>query len=826
MASPSDDHFRLLLIITTSAQPSANAPEVFSVQSSTQRNCPNGTRTSVFKELSIDLDGQHDVATIKIGEIAMAGSLRERAQSGSTVRGVPDPDFVGMPPSPSSTTSSPDAPSWYTSLRSRSGLKFSRPKVANSSTPPNALSSVPHFALLIMLLALVIPGLQQTYTIGRARHRNGASAAVVRGRTDEGLERNTVRLSERQEDVASVCLRWSQQSAIVNGTLYLYGGQARSTPTQNQDTWNNNLVTLDLSESFQIGSPTLRALAQPSGPPPVANGYLWNSYSSLFLYGGLFSDSPVTSPVPFSLWEYDIAASSWEEHANPETSAGINAEPAGVPVQRSAEGAGLSVPELGRGWYFGGHLDGYTTPGWSQSTPRAYIKSMIEYTFPGYANEGVESLEGGEQAGPDGVWRNITQGGLQEVAGFTERADGLILYVPGFSEKGIIIGLAGGTNATFTQMNVIDVFDIATSTWYKQATSGETPKIRVNPCAVVAAAADGSSYNVHMFGGQNLIPYGSQEQYDDIWVLSIPSFSWIKVDTNGQSVPPARAGHTCNIWDGQMVVVGGYVGQDLTCDSPGVYVFDLSSLEWKATFTSLEGSNVQNQQLSQQKESTDEDIFPGLIGSYGYQVPEAIRAVIGGDGNGGATVTAPIQSATEGPIATGKPAVYTVTRDGATVTETAVPGSSGSAGSSGDGGPNVAAIAAGVVAGVLAIAAGYFAFCAWVYRRQLKLYKNHVAMSQRQAAEGPIGSEKAGYGGLLPHSSAGSSGNKQSTDVSGGQSGNSSAYRSLPAQQAGLGHVGGSEASGSDEDLMAGSEPSFLGVLLSPRRSLRVINRD
>lgn len=39
-------------------------------------------------------------------------------------------------------------------------------------------------------------------------------------------------------------------------------------------------------------------------------------------------------------------------------------------------------------------------------------------------------------------------------------------------------------------MNVIDVYDIANSTWYKQNTAGDTPKYRVNPCAVVAAAAE------------------------------------------------------------------------------------------------------------------------------------------------------------------------------------------------------------------------------------------------------------------------------------------------------------------------------------------------
>jgi len=36
----------------------------------------------------------------------------------------------------------------------------------------------------------------------------------------------------------------------------------------------------------------------------------------------------------------------------------------------------------------------------------------------------------------------------------------------------------------------------------------------------------------------------------------------------------------------------------------------------------------------------------------------------------------------------------------------------------------------------------------------------------------------------------------------------------------------GSVAGSSTEDLMVGSEPSFVGVLLNPRRSLRVINRD
>ena len=53
-------------------------------------------------------------------------------------------------------------------------------------------------------------------------------------------------------------------------------------------------------------------------------------------------------------------------------------------------------------------------------------------------------------------------------------------------------------------MNVVNVYDIATSSWYTQYTNGEYPDVRVNPCSVVAAAPDGSSYNIYMFGGMAL----------------------------------------------------------------------------------------------------------------------------------------------------------------------------------------------------------------------------------------------------------------------------------------------------------------------------------
>ena len=370
-------------------------------------------------------------------------------------------------------------------------------------------------------------------------------------------------------------------------------------------------------------------------------------------------------------------------------------------------------------------------------------------------------------------------------------------------------------------MNVIDVYDIASSTWYRQSTSGKYPILRVNPCAVAASAADGSSTNIYMYGGQNLIPAGNQTQYSDMWILTIPSFTWVEVDTSGQSVPPGRTGHTCNLWDSQMVVVGGYTGpatDGLGCES-GFYVFNATSLQWQNNFNAISGGNTQNQQLAQQKDPS------ALSGSYGYEVPAAIQSVIGGKGSGGATITAPAQSATAGPLATGKPITYTVTEaNGAVATETGIViNGNGGSQSKGKSGPNIAAIVAGVVAGLFAVLAAYLGFCAWIYRRQLKLYKNHVAMTQRAMTAGGQG-EKAAF--LTNTSSA-----KYSTDQSSrkaasgtGSTPGTSGYDPVPPMPGGAPIGGNSTANSSTEDLAG--EPSFVGVLLNPRRSLRVINRD
>lgn len=258
------------------------------------------------------------------------------------------------------------------------------------------------------------------------------SALPIQGVDGGPIPRNVkpnegIILSRQEEGSTDVCFRWAQQSALVNGTIYLYGGQASTEQGQDQDTWNNNFLTLDLTETWNIASPSLTRLPSPSGtsgPPAVALGYLWSSHESLFLYGGQFSWKPAESPSAFSTWEYNMASEEWIEHSDPQTSSGESAPSNNDDVQRASEGAGVNVPSLGRGFYFGGHQDGYTTQGWSQSVPRIYLQSLLEFTFPGYSNDQVETLSDGNTAGEDGSYRNITEGGIQDSSGFTKRADG------------------------------------------------------------------------------------------------------------------------------------------------------------------------------------------------------------------------------------------------------------------------------------------------------------------------------------------------------------------------------------------------------------------
>lgn len=136
---------------------------------------------------------------------------------------------------------------------------------------------------------------------------------------------------------------------------------------------------------------------------------------------------------------------------------------------------------------------------------------------------------------------------------------------------------------------------------------------------MVAPAADQSSFNIYYYGGFDGI-HLKDAFHDDVWVLSLPSFTWTQIN-NGTEIH-ARSGHKCFLpYPDQMMVFGGYTPQSgvPSClDKGPIVVFNITSGEWLDSYD------------------------PKKYGGYG--VHEKVRATIGGDASGGATVTAPMPS--------------------------------------------------------------------------------------------------------------------------------------------------------------------------------------
>jgi hypothetical protein len=131
----------------------------------------------------------------------------------------------------------------------------------NSSLFSRNSSLMFRLATVALIVASLIPFLRLGST--SAVPLQGVEGGPVprhAGRDDGGV------ILSRQDDTSTdVCFRWAQQSALVNGTLYLYGGQASTEQGQDQNTWNNNFLTLDLTRTWNIAEPSLTRLPSPSG---------------------------------------------------------------------------------------------------------------------------------------------------------------------------------------------------------------------------------------------------------------------------------------------------------------------------------------------------------------------------------------------------------------------------------------------------------------------------------------------------------------------------------------------------------------------------------
>ncbi|KAL7932760.1 hypothetical protein V8C35DRAFT_322941 [Trichoderma chlorosporum] len=525
---------------------------------------------------------------------------------------------------------------------------------------------------------------------------------------------------------ATVCTWAEPRGALVRNKIYLDGGNINWLPglkdgsyggIVNNGNYEGLMLTYNLSFAFAPHTNTTGLLLQQNiskalggqgtngDTPNYVDGALLANDDEFFFFGGLPLENTVqyADPTQHGLYVYQ----AYQYGANkPLFEPGLHRLD-NLPDKVSqfiTYGGAANAPSENLAWYFTGQT--------SQSG-LSIFQNYNDTTRPSRISNSFVTVNMTIQG--DETWSNNTL--PSTVKG---RASPALVWVP-VGAKGILVALGGvvfpaydnagqeSQNATASEaqsptfMRVIDVYDVAGDKWYTQPTN-DGPGARARGCAVVATASDSSSFNIYYYGGfEGIDP--TKPYHDDVWVLSLPSFTWTLINNGTDS--HARSGHQCfTPYPDQLMVIGGetsFSGSSIACLEDGpIVMFNLTSGEWMDSYD------------------------PTVYGNYG--VPDKVQAVIGGKASGGATATQP---AVSGWATAGLGKVFATSYDQKKITtywpypaiETAHPPAQSPPASpppKSGGLPSWVGPVLGVILGLIALTCIIVLFCLWRRRKNLK----------------------------------------------------------------------------------------------------------
>ncbi|EGO54068.1 hypothetical protein NEUTE1DRAFT_103541 [Neurospora tetrasperma FGSC 2508] len=154
-------------------------------------------------------------------------------------------------------------------------------------------------------------------------------------------------------------------------------------------------------------------------------------------------------------------------------------------------------------------------------------------------------------------------------------------FVPQFGSNGLMLVLGGIIAGDVRDFNNITFYDPKTGQWGWQNTVGYAPTDRFDFC-MVGVASPAGTYELFIYGGENEAPRARYAFYDDIYILSLLGFVWLKIDAH--SVEPCNNQDCVVVGKRQMLVVGGLGKNWSTWDEDpfpqGLGIFDLTDLVW------------------------------------------------------------------------------------------------------------------------------------------------------------------------------------------------------------------------------------------------------
>ncbi|KAK8056522.1 hypothetical protein PG993_001749 [Apiospora rasikravindrae] len=119
-------------------------------------------------------------------------------------------------------------------------------------------------------------------------------------------------------------------------------------------------------------------------------------------------------------------------------------------------------------------------------------------------------------------WSNTTETDVG-----IRRAEGAMVY-PLVSDNSMLVYFFFGG---IRDSGKVHLYNMGTSKWYVQHASSDVLDMRRRFCAEATWAYDQSSYNISLYGGLGFVwfPPNNEAGFDDVYILSLPSFTWTKM---------------------------------------------------------------------------------------------------------------------------------------------------------------------------------------------------------------------------------------------------------------------------------------------------------
>lgn len=394
-----------------------------------------------------------------------------------------------------------------------------------------------------------------------------------------------VRQQEGTTATASNFLRRAYHGSVVVGNHVYIDGGAFSYSSSGSPVYEYSTTTLsiDLSKSWTNASVTINSNSKPSGVPNLDDGSLWYDAKNNVLLAGFSGASPrfntPSSNYALGLWQFALdgqGGGTWSA---------VSAATTELQDNFTRPYQGLSTWGGEAAFTIGGYVSSLTSPATANVSSFKPVSGIVSYNMT------------------TGTFTNSSAAGYN-FNGTAER--GVLHYVPSFGPEGIYVLLGGDASnlngytpgQSLRSFSQLTIYDPASGKFYNQTATGNIPESRIEFCATGINSTN-QTYEIFMYAGWGSNLGSAALPFDEIYILTLPAFEWIKVQ---YSPAHPRHGHSCHtVGNRQMLVIGGVDSLADTLSSTaitldeatfatadqftqGLAIFDMSALTWSSGY--------------------------------------------------------------------------------------------------------------------------------------------------------------------------------------------------------------------------------------------------